>query len=215
MAFLEEMGETDLPDQKVTREIQGSVSRDLQVKSGQQDPKDKKEILVYQCTWVNPILILISGIPGETSLIQSEIISLKSKLSHLEKVISFSTFRRVGQKFYVTDGTTGQFEEAVRFCRNSGGKIVLPRSEEENQALVKVLSSFSSAAFIGATDLKEEGRFVDDEEKSLIFTKWGSGQPDNYQGSQDCAIIQTSGIWDDNNCTNSFLMVCEIQDKDK
>lgn len=121
----------------------------------------------------------------------------------------------MGQKYYVTDGTTGQFEEAVRFCRNSGGKIVLPRSEEENQALVKVLSSFSSAAYIRATDLKEEGRFVDDEEKSLIFTKWGSGQPDNYQGSQDCTIIHKSGIWDDNNCTNSFLMVCEIQDKDK
>ncbi|KAF5880263.1 pulmonary surfactant-associated protein D-like, partial [Clarias magur] len=27
----------------------------------------------------------LPGIPGETSLIQSEIISLKSKLSHLEK----------------------------------------------------------------------------------------------------------------------------------
>ncbi|XP_026767574.3 pulmonary surfactant-associated protein D [Pangasianodon hypophthalmus] len=153
------------------------------------------------------------GIPGENSLIQSEINSLKAKVSVMEKATSFSTFRRVGQKYYVTDGTTGQFEQAVKFCNDGGGKVVLPKSEEENQALAKILSSFSSAAFIRATDTTEEGKFVDDEGNPLIFTKWGSGQPDDYRGSQDCTIVHNSGIWDDNSCNNNFLMMCEIQDR--
>lgn len=127
------------------------------------------------------------------------------------KATSFSTFRRVEQKYYVTDGTTGQYDEAVKFCSDAGGKVVLPRSKEENQVLAKMLLSFSSQSFIRATDRVEEGKFVDHEGNPLIFTNWGSGQPDDYKGAQDCTIVLNSGIWDDNSCNGNFLIMCEIQ----
>lgn len=138
----------------------------------------------------------------------------KTENHHISfKATSFSTFRRVEQKYYVTDGTTGQYNEAVKFCSDAGGKVVLPSSKEENQVLAKMLLNFSSPSFIRATDRVEEGKFVDDEENPLIFTGWGTGQPDDYKGAQDCTIIFSSGIWDDNSCNGNFIITCEIQDK--
>lgn len=127
--------------------------------------------------------------------------------------MSFSTFRRVEQKYYVTDGKKGQYEEAVKFCRDVGGKVVLPRNKEENQILAEMLLPFSSHSFIRATDKVEEGKFVDDEGNPLIFTNWGSGQPDDYKALQDCTIVLNSGTWDDNHCDANFIIMCEMQDK--
>ncbi|XP_036451920.1 uncharacterized protein LOC118825439 [Colossoma macropomum] len=143
--------------------------------------------------------------------LQSEIKSLTAKISVLDKAVSFPTFRKVGQKYYVTDGTTGNFDQALKFCSDAGGAIVLPRNEEQNQVLAKLIAPFDSMyAYIGTTDRQVEGQFVDTEGKALTFTKWGGGQPDNYKGVQDCAIILKSAIWDDCGCEVASLIVCEI-----
>uniref|UniRef100_A0AAR2KNR5 Mannose binding lectin 2 n=1 Tax=Pygocentrus nattereri TaxID=42514 RepID=A0AAR2KNR5_PYGNA len=143
--------------------------------------------------------------------LQLEIKSLTAKISLLEKAASFPTSRKVGQKYYVTDGSTGNFDQALKLCSDIGGAIVLPRNEEQNQALVKLIAPFGSeAAYIGITDRQVEGQFVDTEGKSLTFTKWGTGQPDNYRGVQDCASILESTIWDDHGCEVTHLIVCEI-----
>ncbi|KAL7876759.1 hypothetical protein AOLI_G00117220 [Acnodon oligacanthus] len=148
---------------------------------------------------------------GAIKSLQLEIKSLRVTISLLEKAASFPTFRRVGQKYYVTDGTMGNFYQALKLCSDAGGAIVLPRTEEQNQALVKLIAPFGSAsAYIGITDRQVEGQFVDTEGKSLVFTKWGTGQPDNYKGVQDCASVLESAIWDDHGCEVPRLIVCEI-----
>lgn len=135
-------------------------------------------------------------------------------MAMIEKVASVSHFRKVGQKYYITDGIERTFDEAIKVCRVVGGSMVLPRTAAENQALLKlVLSSGLSGKkpYIGITDRVTEGQFVDTEGKQLTFTNWHTGQPDDYKGAQDCGIISQSGLWDDVNCDNPHPIICEIR----
>uniref|UniRef100_A0A3B5KR43 C-type lectin domain-containing protein n=1 Tax=Xiphophorus couchianus TaxID=32473 RepID=A0A3B5KR43_9TELE len=39
---------------------------------------------------------------------------------------------------------------------------------------------------------------------------WGEGQPDNVNGSEDCAqILEVNKTWNDNKCDGSFPWICE------
>lgn len=88
--------------------------------------------------------------------------------------------------------------------------MVLPINEKQNQALAQLVAPYNQYAYIGATDELLEGHFVDAEGKTLVFEKWGRGQPDNFKDMQDCTIVDQSGYWDDNNCSVVRLIVCEI-----
>ncbi|XP_063062367.1 mannose-binding protein C-like [Engraulis encrasicolus] len=139
--------------------------------------------------------------------LQSEVLSLKRSLSQLESASRFRTFRRIGQKYYVTDGQLAHFDEGVRLCSSFGATLVLPRTDVENQALAKVHGD--TYAFIGATDRSHEGQFVDVNDRPLTFTKWYSGQPDNHGGVEDCVVVH-SGFWYDVSCDGNRAVVCEI-----
>lgn len=48
------------------------------------------------------------------------------------------------------------------------------------------------------------------EEKSLTFTKWGPGDPNNRKGVEDWIITYVTGVWIDVSCDSRFLIVCEM-----
>ncbi|XP_062395702.1 mannose-binding protein C-like [Sardina pilchardus] len=154
------------------------------------------------------------GTPGtlaNDSLLISEIQALRGRLSLLEKASGYRTFRKVGLKYYVTDGLVATFDEGVKFCSDAGATLVLPRTEGENQALTKVFAVYpSSQPFIGATDRKHEGHFFDLHDRPLAFTKWGSGEPSNSGGNEDCIAIYLPGTWHDFNCDTNHLIICEM-----
>ena len=111
----------------------------------------------------------------------------------------------------MSDGLTKKFSEGVAFCRNAGGKVALPRNQQENQKLSGVLQIISSPyMFIGANDQVTEGRFVDSEGRAVDFLKWNQGEPNNHGGNEDCVVINKDGFWLDTGCESSFLIVCEI-----
>ncbi|KAL7876758.1 hypothetical protein AOLI_G00117210 [Acnodon oligacanthus] len=150
---------------------------------------------------------------GLISSVQEELRSLTSRLSLLEKAASFNMFVKVGQKYYVSDRLTKTFSAGTAFCRNVGGKLALPRNQEENQKLSGVLQIFNLPyVFIGANDQVTKDLFVDEEGRPLDFFKWGEGEPNNYGGKEDCVVISQSDFWVDTSCEKLFLIVCEIAD---
>ncbi|XP_016405351.1 mannose-binding protein A-like [Sinocyclocheilus rhinocerous] len=157
------------------------------------------------------------GSPGRESIsdsLKSEMQHLNAKIAMIEKVVSFNTFRKVGQKYYITDGVEAIFDTGVQYCKDVGGTIVLPRTASENQALLKVSVSSglgSKKPYIRTTDRETEGWFVDSEGKLLTFNNWGLGQPDDYKGLQDCGTITDSGLWDDVGCNGLHPIICEIE----
>nr|AAF63469.1 mannose binding-like lectin precursor [Danio rerio] len=157
-----------------------------------------------------------SGLPGQDCMsdsLKSELQKLSDKIALIEKVVNFKTFKKVGQKYYVTDDVEETFDKGMQYCSSNGGALVLPRTLEENALLKVFVSSAFKRLFIRITDREKEGEFVDTDRKKLTFTNWGPNQPDNYKGAQDCGAIADSGLWDDVSCDSLYPIICEIEIK--
>ncbi|KAL7876760.1 hypothetical protein AOLI_G00117230 [Acnodon oligacanthus] len=156
------------------------------------------------------------GSPGSTNndlvkSLQSELQSLKVRFSTMEKATSFPIFKRVGQKYYASNGMKAKFAESLEFCTDAGGTLVLPRSEAENKALSAMHASLGSTyILLGTTDRETEGQFVDLNKKPLTFTSWRENEPNNYEGTEDCAATDTNAKWNDLPCDSAYTFVCEI-----
>ncbi|XP_062385755.1 pulmonary surfactant-associated protein D-like [Sardina pilchardus] len=137
---------------------------------------------------------------------------MRSRLSIVEKAIRFRIIRKVGMKYYVTEGSQDNYDAGLKFCRDAGGDLVLPKNEEENKALVKILTELETiAGWIRATDRKTEGTFLDTDDSTLSFTKWKPGEPNNSANSEDCIVaIKSTNLWNDVSCGGKFNIVCEI-----
>ncbi|KAL6489709.1 hypothetical protein MHYP_G00000540 [Metynnis hypsauchen] len=156
------------------------------------------------------------GSPGSTNndlvkSLQSELQSLKARLSTMEKATSFPIFKRVGQKYYASNGMKEKFAEGLKFCTDAGGTLVLPRSEAENTALSAMHATLGSTyILLGTTDIETEGQFVDLSKKPLTFTSWMPNEPNNHQGKEDCVGIYTNAKWNDLPCDSDVSVVCEL-----
>ena len=64
--------------------------------------------------------------------------------------------------------------------------------------------AYIMSIFAGLTDLAEEGHFVWGSDYGALtgYTNWGTGQPDDCEGNQDCVLSSTgySFKWDDEFC---------------
>ncbi|XP_045193623.2 C-type lectin domain family 10 member A-like [Mercenaria mercenaria] len=114
---------------------------------------------------------------------------------------------------YLFQHTSKDFVSAELFCVEYNAHLVRIDSEIENTFLKNHLKELKDAHYsIGLTDVETEGTFkwygTDDV---ASFTDWGSGQPDNYGGGQDCALFHY-GIdfkWDDGGCSSERKFICE------
>ncbi|KAI7809171.1 mannan-binding lectin precursor [Triplophysa rosa] len=156
-----------------------------------------------------------SGPPGSDvqstimAKLQSDVKYLTDRLAVVEKVFGFSMFKKVGKKFFVSNGLVANFLKAHSICSDAGAKIVLPRNEDENNALASMKFNSGTSVYIGATDIYEEGNFVDMTNQPLTFTKWKENEPNDYNGAEDCVVI-VEGLWNDINCTHEKHVVCEL-----
>lgn len=157
------------------------------------------------------------GTPGtgvQSTLVtqlKSDVKSLTDRLTKVEKVLGFRMFRKVGQKYYLSDGLVANFEKAQKLCSDAGAKIVLPRSEDENKVLILMQTALESTyIYVGATDIKKEGHFVDMSDQPLTFTNWKEKEPNDYNGAEDCTVMYKSGVWNDVNCNSEWHVVCEL-----
>lgn len=71
-------------------------------------------------------------------------------------------------------------------------------------------SIWGCTVWIGGNDRENEGHFVWSRDGNPItFTNWDSGNPDNYNGNEDCIEMRRDGIWNDRRCDHRTLFVCE------
>ena len=101
---------------------------------------------------------------------------------------------------YMVDGKTPfdqkTYEEALAHCKNEGGKLAEPKSEEANNGIntlaLNTLASnsiggSSIGVWIGLDDKSQEGYFkYASDDTSITYTDWDTAQPDNgiwYNGN--------------------------------
>ncbi|XP_065133254.1 mannose-binding protein C [Paramisgurnus dabryanus] len=152
-----------------------------------------------------------SGLPGGDvqHTLTADVKYLTERLTVVEKVLGFQTFKKVGKKYFVSDGLVANFENAQIFCSDAGAKIALPRNEDENKVLVS-MNNIPKSMFIGATDKEKEGLFVDMDNQPLTFTKWRTNEPNDYKDQEDCTVAEITGGWNDVPCSAKVNVVCEL-----
>ncbi|XP_077380451.1 uncharacterized protein LOC144020644 isoform X1 [Festucalex cinctus] len=97
-------------------------------------------------------------------------------------------------------------------CQGKGADLAIINSREE--MFVNGLYSNNKEVWIGLTDEGVEGqwKWVDGTAMTLQF--WASGQPNSYNGNQDCGEFwhRSSGDaeWNDEKCSSQRYWVCEM-----
>jgi hypothetical protein len=113
--------------------------------------------------------------------------------------------------------------EAKKFCEEEQqvpARLVEIDSAEENRAIIDEIKrqNFLSRKikfWLGITDRHSEGHWVlESTGKSVVFTNWNSGEPNNAgrSGSENCAIIASGSdyMWNDIFCNSPWwTALCE------
>ncbi|XP_037388802.1 CD209 antigen-like protein C isoform X3 [Pygocentrus nattereri] len=151
---------------------------------------------------------------NEMGQLQKEKETLQKKLSLLEqgKII----FR---DSFYYTSTEKKSWSESRKDCKERGAELVIINSREEQEFIGKVFGS--TEAWIGLTDIHSEGdwKWVDGSALPTSKKFWFNGEPNDYEGNEDCAVSgyrvagsERVSTWADYPCNHQqikFIGICE------
>ncbi|XP_045893677.1 mannose-binding protein C-like isoform X2 [Micropterus dolomieu] len=144
--------------------------------------------------------------------INQDLEALKNSLAKLELATNYDFFRRVGQKYFVSNKERGSFSGATEFCSQRGLELALPQNEEENRILTQVFGDVDKMAWINVNYKKAEGNFATDlKNRPLTFTKWGEGQPDKSIQDTGCTMLSENSVWRvTHECSLNAYIICQI-----
>ncbi|XP_062959406.1 mannose-binding protein C [Cynocephalus volans] len=140
-------------------------------------------------------------------LADSESAALRSELDRVKMWLTFSLGKKVGEKLFLTNGEKMTFEEVKALCAQFQASVATPRNAKENSVIQKMAKE---GVYLGITDEIQEGQFVDQEGKRLVYQNWNDSEPNNADPGEDCVELQTNGRWNDISCSSSRLAVCEF-----
>jgi hypothetical protein len=101
--------------------------------------------------------------------------------------------------------------DAEHACKAQGGTLASFKTHGEIDAFQAAISGplGSDRAWIGFTDEGHEGRWTTVTGRSPAFTRWGSGEPNNAGGNENCAEWYTAnGLWNDIPCDLPHVGIC-------
>ncbi len=123
-----------------------------------------------------------------------------------------------GHEYWFFENTV-DWQTAKEICKAKGGHLVIiDNSDENSMVLSGIQKTSTSQAWIGATDIAEEGVWRDVNGNSLTYTNWHSSQPDNWNGNveEDYALMWDGGTWNDCSSFGAIIsdvgFVCEFDD---
>lgn len=79
------------------------------------------------------------------------------------------------------------------------------RCPEQNARLTQLTGG---SAWVGGNDRTSEGNWVFPDGRSMTYTNWSSGEPNN-SGNEDCVQFNwlSPGIWNDAKCGNTYKAI--------
>uniref|UniRef100_A0A3B1INW3 C-type lectin domain-containing protein n=1 Tax=Astyanax mexicanus TaxID=7994 RepID=A0A3B1INW3_ASTMX len=119
-------------------------------------------------------------------------------------------WRVFNTSLYYVSTEMRSWNRSRNYCRKRGSDLLIINSKEEQEFIIKNLSS--SRAWIGLSDSETEGvwKWVDGSE--LITGFWRTGEPNSYR-NENCVITGYGSDfmknWADFPCSDRFFWVCE------
>uniref|UniRef100_A0A8C5MZC1 C-type lectin domain-containing protein n=1 Tax=Leptobrachium leishanense TaxID=445787 RepID=A0A8C5MZC1_9ANUR len=141
---------------------------------------------------------------------QELIKSLQSKVDALTKALVFKHGKSSGDKIFVTNSQEANYEDAYTTCSAAGGLLVSPKNIEENKAVLDLALQSKKRPFLGITDHNREGEFAYPDGEAIKYTNWAPNEPNDENGKEDCVEMYEDGKWNDKNCQERRLVICEF-----
>ncbi|XP_059361635.1 CD209 antigen-like protein C [Carassius carassius] len=107
---------------------------------------------------------------------------------------------------YFFSSETKNWTDSRRYCTERETDLIIINNREEQDFVKNICGS--DPFWIGLTDIEVEDRWKWVDGSTLTSEFWASGEPNNYQGNEDCANTLSSG-WFDTHCNTSIKWICE------
>ena len=95
-----------------------------------------------------------------------------------------------GHYYYVYANTGLTWNQAVLYCESLGGHLATMDSPEENQRVYQIMKRLGySSAYFGLTDVEREGHWKWVDGKTLTWSNWNPGEPNNLAEREHYALF--------------------------
>jgi hypothetical protein len=103
------------------------------------------------------------------------------------------------------------YDGSIDLCATDGAHLAVVNDLAENQFLVD-LAGDNGERWIGLDDLTTEGTMEWVTGAAFTFDRFASGEPNN-NNNEDCVAMRPSGVWNDLDCQELRLLLCECDPK--
>ncbi|XP_029787891.1 pulmonary surfactant-associated protein A-like [Suricata suricatta] len=115
----------------------------------------------------------------------------------------------VGEKVFSTNGQSVNFDAISELCARARGRIAVPTSPEENEAIASIVRKHNTYAYLGLEEDPSSGDFHYLDGAPVNYTNWYPGEP-RGRGKEKCVEMYTNGQWNNKNCLQYRLAICEF-----
>nr|XP_055046137.1 galactose-specific lectin nattectin-like [Misgurnus anguillicaudatus] len=99
---------------------------------------------------------------------------------------------------------------AEKNCQSIDANLASVRNTVENNFLLSLIVPADTRVWIGGHDGEVEGQWLWTDGSPFDLTNWCPGQPDNFQGKENCQEINftTNHCWNDAPCSSTLGYIC-------
>lgn len=142
--------------------------------------------------------------------LQSTLYIMRQQIMQTRGVLALQgSMVEVGEKIFSTSGKSVVFEDIEKLCAKAGGRVAAPRNSEENQAIANIVTKYNVYAYLGMKEGSNPGEFFYSDGTHVNYTNWYPGEP-RGRGKEKCVEMYKDGQWNDKNCGQYRLAICEF-----
>ena len=104
------------------------------------------------------------------------------------------------------------FYQAESYCINLGGRLASIQSKDgwDKIANGQFLSIKTNGLWLGLNILNKTAGYQWTDNSPVSFTNWNTGQPDNFNGVEECTETRPDQKWNDINCFLNRGWICKL-----
>ena len=126
--------------------------------------------------------------------------------------LCINTWKPIGDKIYQVITEWKSFDAAAKHCIQIKGKLFEPKTQKENNDVIKFFEPLKLYFWLGIHDKEKEGQFKYlSDNSAMVYGKWHTGEPNNANNGnngEDC-VVADGLAWNDVPCHGLNPFVCE------
>uniref|UniRef100_A0A2I3GQ67 CD209 molecule n=1 Tax=Nomascus leucogenys TaxID=61853 RepID=A0A2I3GQ67_NOMLE len=197
----------ELPEKSKQQEIYQELTR-LKAAVGELPEKSKQQEIYQELTQLKAA---VGELPEKSQQqeIYQELTRLKAAVERLCRPCPWEWTFFQGNCYFMSNSQR-DWHDSITACQEVGAQLVVIKSAEEQNFLQLQSSRSNRFAWMGLSDLNQEGtwQWVDGSPLSPSFKQyWNRGEPNNI-GEEDCAEFSGNG-WNDDKCNLAKFWICK------